>query len=96
MLLNRGLYAHHRYARAATVATLTGSRGPWSKPSGADWTAALGRTAFGHNAPNGSFFWADPSRRAFVILLANGRKGEAAVLEAQGAIGASVLAALPD
>jgi beta-N-acetylhexosaminidase len=96
MLLNRGLYAHHRYAHAATFATLTGSRGPWSKPSGSDWTAALGRTAFGHNAPNGSFFWADPSRGAFAILLANGRKGEAAVLEAQGAIGASVLAALPD
>jgi len=94
MLLNRGLYDHRRHARAATITALTGSRGPWSKPSGADWTAGLGRSAYGHNAPNGSFFWVDPERKLFVILLANGRKGDAAVLEAQRVLAESVLAAL--
>ncbi len=96
MLLNRGLYAHRRYARAATIAALTGSRGPWSRPSAADWTAGLGRSAYGHNAANGSFFWVDPGRKRFVILLANGRKGDAAVLEARRALAESVLGALSE
>lgn len=95
MLLNRGRYAHRRYASARTLGQLTGSNGPWSLASDAPAAGGLlSSAAFGHSAANGSFLWIDPGRKLFLLLLANGRQEDARVREAQQRLAESLLRAL--
>ncbi len=97
MLLNRGLYDHHRYFSPETVDRLKQSRSPWSKPSASDWTGRVfSPEAFGHSAANGSMLWIDPARQFFVVLLANGQTDNAKIPEAQRNICDSLLSSLSD
>jgi CubicO group peptidase (beta-lactamase class C family) len=70
VLLNRGIYDHRRYFKSETISRFAGGQGPWSKPSGTDWTGRwLSPSAFGYNSATGSTFWVDPDRQLFVVLL---------------------------
>jgi CubicO group peptidase (beta-lactamase class C family) len=59
-------------------------------------TSKLSESAFGCNASNGSFFWIDPAKQLFLILLTNGNKEDARIPEAQRKIQESILSAFPD
>jgi serine-type D-Ala-D-Ala carboxypeptidase len=72
LLLNHGFYNHRRFFKNETILRMIGSKGYWSMPSKTDWTGDLFvRSAFGHNASNGSMFWIDPSKKMFFVLLTN-------------------------
>jgi serine-type D-Ala-D-Ala carboxypeptidase len=97
MLLNRGIYNHRRYFKLETVDTFTASESLWSKPSASDWTGKVfSPKAFGHFSDSGSLLWMDPSRKLFIVLLANGRPENRSISEAQRKICESVLSALQD
>jgi CubicO group peptidase (beta-lactamase class C family) len=98
VLLNRGIYDHRRYLKAGTVSRLTGSQGPWTKPSGTDWTGRwLSPSAFGYGSANGSFLWVDPDKQVFVVFLTNAPLSadtEAKIAEAQEKVFSSAMAEL--
>lgn len=80
MLLNGGVYAHHRILRRATITQFTApqqlSNGArtlgWAVPtenssSGHFFSAH----SFGHTGYTGTSIWIDPDRQLFVVLLTN-------------------------
>ena len=77
MLLNGGIYDHHRYLSAETIRRFTtrqtGDRAlGWGKPSESDWTGkALSAQAYKHTGFTGTSIWIDPQKQVFVILLTN-------------------------
>lgn len=73
MLLNGGVYDHRRLLSPGTLQLLTGADGPWSKPSGSNWTRDLfSASAFGFSSPSGPLLWIDPEKRLFIVLLTVG------------------------
>jgi beta-N-acetylhexosaminidase len=80
MLLNGGIYAHHRFLTRATISQFTaaqplaaGSRTlGWMVPT-PDSTSGhyFSPRSFGHLGFTGTSIWIDPDRRLFVILLTN-------------------------
>jgi CubicO group peptidase (beta-lactamase class C family) len=95
MLLNRGVYNHHRFFKPETLARFKGPEGPWSKPSDSSWTGKLfSPAAFGYNCPTGSFVWIDPMKKLFIVLLTNGAGNKETLSEIQREISESIIAAL--
>jgi beta-N-acetylhexosaminidase len=80
MILNGGIYAHHRVVSRATIAEFAAHRaiGNFARTLGWDVAldpAATGRffsaRAFGHYGFTGTSLWIDPERNLFIILLTN-------------------------
>ena len=80
MLLNGGVYAHHRVLRRATVAQFTtpqelssGTRTlGWAAPTeGGSSGHYFSTHSFGHTGFTGTSIWIDPDRQLFVVLLTN-------------------------
>ena len=80
MLLNGGLYAHHRLLRRSTVAEFTAAQAlsggtrtfGWAVPTeGSSGGHYLSKGSFGHTGFTGTSIWIDPERELFVILLTN-------------------------
>src|SRR5216684_1702146 len=80
MLLDGGVYAHHRILRRATIAQFTtpqqlssGTRTlGWAVPTeGGSSGHYFSPHAFGHTGFTGTSIWIDPDRQLFVVLLTN-------------------------
>jgi beta-N-acetylhexosaminidase len=80
MLLNGGVYAHHRILRRATVSLFTkpqelsnGTRTlGWAVPTEDGSSGHYFSThSFGHTGFTGTSIWIDPDRQLFVVLLTN-------------------------
>ncbi len=77
MLLNGGIYDHHRYLSAETIRRFTTRQSDdralgWGKPSDSDWTGkTLSPQAYKHTGFTGTSIWIDPQKQLFVILLTN-------------------------
>ena len=80
MLLNGGVYAHHRILRRATIAQFTApqqlSSGTrtlgWAVPTeGGSSGHYFSPYSFGHTGFTGTSIWIDPDRQLFVVLLTN-------------------------
>ena len=81
MLLNGGVFEHHRIVSAATIAQFTRRAGllDSTRALGWDTKSAEGSSAgtlfspssFGHTGFTGTSLWIDPERELFVILLTN-------------------------
>jgi beta-glucosidase-like glycosyl hydrolase/CubicO group peptidase (beta-lactamase class C family) len=80
MMLNGGVYDHHRLVsretvdRFTTLARVPGSDRAlgWQKPSGGNSAGSrLSPAAYGHTGFTGTSLWIDPERRLFVVLLTN-------------------------
>jgi beta-glucosidase-like glycosyl hydrolase/CubicO group peptidase (beta-lactamase class C family) len=80
MLLNGGVYAHHRILRRATIAQFTtpqqlssGTRTlGWAVPTeGGSSGHYFSAHSFGHTGFTGTSIWIDPDRQVFVVLLTN-------------------------
>jgi beta-glucosidase-like glycosyl hydrolase/CubicO group peptidase (beta-lactamase class C family) len=80
MLLNGGVYAHHRVLKRATVAQFTepqplsnGTRTlGWVVPTeGSSSGHYFSAHSFGHTGFTGTSIWIDPDRLLFVVLLTN-------------------------
>ena len=80
MLLNGGVYAHHRILRRATIAQFTtpqqlssGTRTlGWAAPTeGGSNGHYFSAHSFGHTGFTGTSMWIDPDRQLFVVLLTN-------------------------
>jgi CubicO group peptidase (beta-lactamase class C family) len=80
MLLNGGVYAHHRVLRRATIAQFTtpqqlssGTRTlGWAVPTeGGSSGHYFSAHSFGHTGFTGTSIWIDPDRELFVVLLTN-------------------------
>lgn len=80
MLLNGGVYAHHRILRRATVTLFTkpqelsnGTRTlGWAIPTeGGSSGHYFSTHSFGHTGFTGTSIWIDPDRQLFVVLLTN-------------------------
>jgi CubicO group peptidase (beta-lactamase class C family)/beta-glucosidase-like glycosyl hydrolase len=80
MLLNGGMYAHHRVLRRATIAQFTtpqqlssGTRTlGWAVPTeGGSSGHYFSTHSFGHTGFTGTSIWIDPDRQLFVVLLTN-------------------------
>jgi beta-N-acetylhexosaminidase len=77
MLLNGGIYDHHRYLSAETIKRFTARQSDdrglgWGKPSESDWTGkALSSQAYKHTGFTGTSIWVDPQKQLFIILLSN-------------------------
>jgi beta-glucosidase-like glycosyl hydrolase/CubicO group peptidase (beta-lactamase class C family) len=80
MLLNGGVYAHHRILRRATIAQFTmpqqlssGTRTlGWAVPTeGGSSGHYFSTHSFGHTGFTGTSIWIDPDRQLFVVLLTN-------------------------
>jgi len=80
MLLNGGVYAHHRILRRATIAQFTapqelasGTRTlGWAVPTeGGSSGHYFSVHSFGHTGFTGTSIWIDPDRHLFVVLLTN-------------------------
>src|SRR5712664_747408 len=80
MLLNGGIYAHHRILRRATIAQFTvpqqlsgGTRTlGWAVPTeGGSSGHYFSAHSFGHTGFTGTSIWIDPGRQVFVVLLTN-------------------------
>ena len=97
MLLNRGIYSHHRYFKTETVDRFTASEGAWSKPMESDWTGKIfSPKAFGYTSDSGSLIWMDPRNKLFIVLLANGSADKRLISEAQRVVCESIISAYPD
>jgi beta-glucosidase-like glycosyl hydrolase/CubicO group peptidase (beta-lactamase class C family) len=97
MLVNRGMYAHHRYFEPGTVAKYTGPHGMWSKPSTTDWTGSFfSASSFGHISKSGPVLWIDPAKQLFIVFLtSNGTSMNGAeIADAQKRLLESVLSQL--
>jgi beta-N-acetylhexosaminidase len=80
MLLNGGVYAHHRILKRATIAQFTApqplSNGArtlgWAMPTeGSSSGHYFSAHSFGHTGFTGTSIWIDPDRQLFVVLLTN-------------------------
>jgi len=82
MLLNGGIYRHHRFFSPATVELWTRRQGippgsdralGWDTPSKKGSLAGdlFSPESFGHTGFTGTSMWIDPKRRIAVILLTN-------------------------
>jgi beta-N-acetylhexosaminidase len=80
MLLNGGVYAHHRILKRATIAQFTApqklSNGArtlgWAVPTDGSSSGHLfSMHSFGHTGFTGTSIWIDPDRQLFVVLLTN-------------------------
>jgi beta-N-acetylhexosaminidase len=80
MLLNGGVYAHHRILRRATISQFTtpqqlssGTRTlGWAVPTeGGSSGHFFSSHSFGHTGFTGTSIWIDPDRELFVVLLTN-------------------------
>jgi beta-N-acetylhexosaminidase len=80
MLLNGGVYAHHRILKRATIAQFTApqklSNGArtlgWAVPTDGSSSGHFFSThSFGHTGFTGTSIWIDPDRQLFVVLLTN-------------------------
>jgi len=80
MLLNGGVYAHHRILRRATITQFTtpqqlssGTRTlGWAVPTeGGSSGHYFSSHSFGHTGFTGTSIWIDPDRQLFVVLLTN-------------------------
>jgi CubicO group peptidase (beta-lactamase class C family) len=80
MLLNGGVYAHHRILRRGTIAQFTapqqlsgGTRTlGWAVPTeGGSSGHYFSAHSFGHTGFTGTSIWIDPDRQLFVVLLTN-------------------------
>jgi CubicO group peptidase (beta-lactamase class C family) len=80
MLLNGGLYAHHRVLRRSTLNEFTeaqalsgGTRAlGWAVPTeGSSSGHYFSKKSFGHTGFTGTSIWVDPQKELFVILLTN-------------------------
>jgi beta-N-acetylhexosaminidase len=81
MLLNAGIYAHHRIVRRSTLKRfVTRQNLPpessralgWDTPSpGSSAGNLLSAESFGHTGFTGTSIWLDPTRELFIILLTN-------------------------
>lgn len=80
MLLNGGIYNHHRFLRRSTLDEFTsaqavsgGSRGlGWAVPTeGSSSGHYFSKNSFGHTGFTGTSIWIDPQKELFVILLTN-------------------------
>jgi serine-type D-Ala-D-Ala carboxypeptidase len=80
MILNGGIYAHHRVVSRATIAEFTAHQTIGNSARTFGWDVALDPTAtgrffspraFGHYGFTGTSLWIDPDRNLFIILLTN-------------------------
>jgi beta-N-acetylhexosaminidase len=80
MILNGGIYAHHRVVSCATISEFTAHQTISNSARTLGWDVALdpaatGRffstRAFGHYGFTGTSLWIDPERNLFIILLTN-------------------------
>jgi beta-glucosidase-like glycosyl hydrolase/CubicO group peptidase (beta-lactamase class C family) len=80
MLLNGGIYAHHRLLARATIGQFTARQTIGDSARALGWDVPtepsssgryFSRQSFGHTGFTGTSLWIDPSRRLFVILLTN-------------------------
>jgi beta-glucosidase-like glycosyl hydrolase/CubicO group peptidase (beta-lactamase class C family) len=80
MLLNGGIYSHHRLLTRATISQFTASQTLAGNARTLGWmtptpNSSSGRyfssRAFGHLGFTGTSIWIDPDRQLFVILLTN-------------------------
>ncbi len=80
MLLNGGVYDHHRIVSQETVERFTRRAGVpdssralgWDTPSAGSSSGSLFSShSFGHTGFTGTSLWIDPERRLFLILLTN-------------------------
>lgn len=80
MMLNGGIYAHHRLLACATIEKFTARQQIGESARTLGWDVPVqpsssGRyfssTSFGHTGFTGTSIWIDPQRELFVILLTN-------------------------
>jgi CubicO group peptidase (beta-lactamase class C family) len=81
MILNGGVYDHHRVVFRSTLEKFTARQHQpvkssralgWDTPSeGSSAGNLLSSNAFGHTGFTGTSIWIDPSRELFIILLTN-------------------------
>ncbi|MBP1602311.1 MAG: hypothetical protein H6Q06_2462, partial [Acidobacteria bacterium] len=77
MLLNGGIYDHHRYLSAETIRRFTARQSDdralgWGKPSDSDWTGkVLSSQAYKHTGFTGTSIWIDPQKQLFIVFLTN-------------------------
>ena len=80
MILNGGIYAHHRVVSRATVANFTAHESIGNSTRSLGWDVPLDPSAtgryfsphsFGHYGFTGTSLWIDPDRDLFIILLTN-------------------------
>jgi CubicO group peptidase (beta-lactamase class C family) len=80
MLLNGGVYAHHRIVKRATIAEFTTPQAVaqntrtlgWVVPTeGSSGGHYFSAHSFGHTGFTGTTIWIDPDRQLFVVLLTN-------------------------
>ena len=80
MILNGGIYAHHRVVSRATTAEFTARQTignsartlGWDVPLDPNATGRfLSTRAFGHYGFTGTSLWIDPERNLFIVLLTN-------------------------
>ncbi len=81
MLLNGGVYAHHRIVKRSTLDMfVTRQNSPadssralgWDTPSpGSSAGDRLSARSFGHTGFTGTSIWVDPTRELFIVLLTN-------------------------
>jgi beta-N-acetylhexosaminidase len=80
MILNGGIYAHHRVVSRATISEFTAHQTIGNSARTLGWDVALdpaatGRffstRAFGHYGFTGTSLWIDPEHNLFIILLTN-------------------------
>jgi CubicO group peptidase (beta-lactamase class C family) len=80
MMLNGGIYAHHRLLSRATIAEFTARQSiggtdralGWDVPEKRSSSGSyLSARSFGHTGFTGTSLWIDPERQLFVVLLTN-------------------------
>ena len=80
MLLNGGIYGHHRLLTRATISQFTAPQAVAGNARTLGWmtptpNSSSGRyfspRSFGHLGFTGTSIWIDPDRQLFVILLTN-------------------------
>jgi beta-N-acetylhexosaminidase len=80
MLLNRGIYAHHRIVKRATLSEFTAPQSlakdmrtlGWVVPTeGGSSGHYFSAHSYGHTGFTGTTIWIDPDRQLFVVLLTN-------------------------
>ncbi|MGH9562936.1 MAG: serine hydrolase domain-containing protein, partial [Terracidiphilus sp.] len=80
MMLNGGIYAHHRLIARSTVEEFTARHELGSSANALGWDVPvapsssgqfLSKRAYGHTGFTGTSLWIDPERNLFVVLLTN-------------------------
>ena len=81
MLINGGVYDHHRIVKRSTLEKFVARQSlppgssralGWDTPSGESSAGTLlSSKSFGHTGFSGTSIWVDPTRQLFIILLTN-------------------------